>query len=234
MSQDPVHAQPQVIHQSAQWMVLSKPNGWNCVAVRESDGSPCIEEWLRAEFPQLAALEECGLVHRLDRTTSGCLIVALNREAQLDLRERFSSQRGAWAIGKCYLALVRKGTETSGSFSLYFSSRHKRSAKVTVKPHGTSHELGECRWQVVRGAVPGSDLEDRMAFDLLSIDLVGPGRRHQIRAGMAKLGHPLAGDLFYGGDVLAPSWNQSMVALHSWRIELDGVRVESPAPAWAR
>jgi 23S rRNA pseudouridine1911/1915/1917 synthase len=58
------------------------------------------------------------------------------------------------------------------------------------------------------------------------VELVGRGRRHQIRAGLAWLGHPLAGDSLYGG-----SGDREMPALHAWRVEIDGERVECPPDA---
>jgi 23S rRNA-/tRNA-specific pseudouridylate synthase len=85
---------------------------------------------------------------------------------------------------------------------------------------------------------------------LVEVELLGPGRRHQIRAGMAHEGHPLVGDTLYGG-----SSREGGLCLHAWRLEgeslshasggaastlisLDGqpsasLRIESPAPEWA-
>ena len=62
----------------------------------------------------------------------------------------------------------------------------------------------------------------------LELELIGPGKRHQLRAGCAFLGHPLVGDTLYG------EGSEGGVRLHAWRIELDGVIAEAPKPAWAR
>jgi 23S rRNA-/tRNA-specific pseudouridylate synthase len=68
---------------------------------------------------------------------------------------------------------------------------------------------------------------DDVRGDLVELDLLGPGRRHELRAGCAYLGHPLVGDVLYGGTAAA------RIQLHAWRVELDGELVEAPPPPWA-
>jgi 23S rRNA-/tRNA-specific pseudouridylate synthase len=68
---------------------------------------------------------------------------------------------------------------------------------------------------------------DALHGDLVELELVGPGRRHQLRASCAHLGHPLVGDALYRGATA------DSVRLHAWKVEIDGVTVEAPAPPWA-
>ena len=119
-----------------------------------------------------------------------------------------------------YLALAATGTASEGRFRLHFESRYKRSAKVTVSEAGDAWSTGRCIWKVLRRG-PGG-------HDLVQVELIGPGRRHQIRAGLAHLGHPLAGDPLYGGTAPAPGEGP---ALHAWKLELQGHAVHAPPPA---
>jgi 23S rRNA-/tRNA-specific pseudouridylate synthase len=219
-----------VLREEASWLVVAKPAGMHTVAQRGSD-APSVEAWLRAARPELAALEEAGLVHRLDFDTSGCLLVARNETARVRLREAFSGRGGD--IRKTYLALVEgrfPDRVLAGAFTLSFTSRHKGSAKVTVHSRGEPETIGRCRWRVLRVV---ESAHASTAHTLLEVELIGPGRRHQIRAGMAHEGHPLVGDTLYGA---APAG--AGVHLHAWRLDGDdssiNALIEAPAPAWAR
>lgn len=224
---------PTLAHECPEWFVVNKPLGWHSVAARVTDGSPTIQEWIAANYPTQCTLPESGLVHRLDLSTSGCLLVAKTPRSYEDLRENFSSGSAGWAIGKKYLARVTRGLAPSGEFTLFFSSRHKGSAKVTVSEFGGRHERGSCRWKVLRAADLRAPQGDPAAFDLIEVELIGGGKRHQIRAGLSSLGHPLAGDAMYRGQPMDESCNHNFAALHAWKLVVTGVEVESPRPAWA-
>lgn len=218
--------EPVILRQSPQWVVLAKPAGWHSVsqAPQSPDSSeaaaPTCEAWIRAHMPGCGGLHEAGLVHRLDRTTSGCLLVARDEATQRRLRAAISEEGGG--IRKHYLAVLRPGLPPSGDFSLHFTGRHRRSTKVTVHERGDPASRGRCRWR---------RLGSTTTADLIEVELVGPGRRHQIRAGFAHLGHPLVGDALYRGDPPLPGLHGP--ALHAWRLMIDGELVEAPPPpAW--
>lgn len=216
-TQDPTDT-VSIIHEEPSWLVLAKPAGMHTVSQQGRDGAS-VESWLRAARPELAELEECGLVHRLDFDTSGCLIVAKAEGARERLRDAFSGRGGD--IRKVYLARVEglySNRVMAGAFTLSFTSRHKGSAKVTVHTRGEPETIGRCRWRV-------RSVQEQTT--LVEVELLGPGRRHQIRAGFAYEGHPLVGDARYGA---APA---ERICLHAWRVEVDGVTVECATPAWA-
>lgn len=208
---------PRILREEPGWIAIDKPAGWHSVA--QTGGSDqTIEAWLRAEREECRALREAGLVHRLDAGTSGCLIAARTEEAQARLRAAY---QGGADLGKVYLAVARAGLEPSGRFMLSFSSRHRGSAKVTVRDRGEPAERGVCAWQVLGPA-------HAEGHEVVEVRLIGPGRRHQIRAGLAHLGHALLGDTLYGGTAAGAA---PYPALHAWRVALDGCTVESAPDA---
>ena len=211
---------PTVLFEAPDWLVVDKPAGWHSVrgaTAPSSDGWGVLEAWLARTRPELASLPESGLVHRLDRETSGCMVVARSAMAHRDLVRRIRDGDG---MRKLYLARVRSGLPSEGDATLYFSGRYKGSARVTVTRAGAARNAGRFRWHVVA--------RDDKRGDLVELELIGRGKRHQLRAGCAFLGHPLVGDKLYG------EGSEDGVRLHAWRIELDGVIAEARKPAWAR
>jgi len=253
--------EPHVLREHATWTIIDKPPRWHTLA-KTVPGTVFsheteVETWLKHRFAWAKPLDEAGIVHRLDYETSGCLLVAKSAAEQQRLREMF--QRDDSAIRKIYLAIVEPGLPDSGEFRLFFTSRYKRSKKVTVRDAGDPRNEGRCRWRVLRCQLSSpsgskSPLGDKGAGregefaegELIEIQLLGPGRRHQIRAGLAFLGHPLVGDHLYGGQTPPPSqregateWMQrgsnhqkdeAEFFLHAWKLTVDGVETTAPMP----
>ncbi len=209
-----------VLAEGPGWLVVEKPAGLHSVALRQGGGES-VEDLLRQGRPMLGELPEAGLVQRLDEGTSGCLLVA----SSIAERIRLLAAIRSGAIAKRYLAGIDRPLADRGEFRLFFSSRHRRSTKATVRRDGTAGEEGRCRWRTLslRGAAG-----DRGR--VLEVELLGPGRRHQIRAGFAHLGAPLCGDALYGGSEGTPPRG---LQLHAWSLEIDGREVRSPPPPWA-
>lgn len=169
-----------IVYEDADLMVLNKPAG---VAVHGGSGtSHGVIEALRAARPDL---KELDLVHRLDRDTSGCLIVAKRRAALRNLHEQLREGQAE----KRYLALV------CGKWDL----GHKR----IELPLATGERRGGERHVAVRshGQMAVSTFRPVQFFGtvatLMEVE-IGTGKTHQIRVHAAYAGHPVAGDDKYG------------------------------------
>jgi 23S rRNA pseudouridine1911/1915/1917 synthase len=128
-----------------------------------------------------------AFVHRLDRGTSGVLLAAKTDPAYEKLRRDF----GAGAIEKEYLALVEGGLLEPLEIDLPIGSRYRRSKKVQVQVPGR-------KLRGVRPARTVIEPQDSSGDLTLCCVTISTGVRHQIRAHLSHLGHPVAGDREYG------------------------------------
>ncbi len=189
-----------VIHEDRDLIVVNKPAG---VAVHGGSGvSFGVIEALRAVHPQLKELE---LVHRLDRETSGCLLVAkrraILRDLHAQLRERRMRKRylalvaGRWPFGAKTIDLPLKTNLKQGGERVVRVHSEGQSAVTTFKP---IEQFGK-------------------VATLLDVDL-GTGRTHQIRVHAAHAGYPVAGDEKYGDrekDAKLQAYGLSRMFLHA-------------------
>jgi 23S rRNA pseudouridine1911/1915/1917 synthase len=172
-------------------------------------------------YGSIAGVARPGIVHRLDRDTSGLLIVAKNDVAQASLMAQLKARR----VKKTYLALVQGSVNAAvGRIEAPIGRDPKDRKRMAVVPDG-------------RPATTGYRVRERFdGWTLLELDLV-TGRTHQIRVHLAALGHPVAGDVVYGtGTARKGPDGLDRLFLHAWRLELVGpstgklIRAESPLP----
>ena len=184
-------------------LVIDKPAG---VAAHGGSGvSRGAIEQLRAERPEIRFLE---LVHRLDRDTSGVLLLAKKRSALTNLH----AQIRAGEVKKSYLVLVRGDWSTE-----------KQHVRLALSKYLTSS--GERRVSVSDDGLPSHTVFTRLrafpGYTLLHAELL-TGRTHQIRVHLAHLGFPIAGDDKYGDFALnksLPRAGLKRMFLHAARIE---------------
>jgi 23S rRNA pseudouridine1911/1915/1917 synthase len=214
-----------VLYEDAAVVVIDKPAGMVVHAGAGAHQGTLVNALLH-RFGALSSVGgdlRPGIVHRLDRFTSGALVVAKTDTAHRDLAAQFASRK----VEKIYLALVEGALEGAGRIEKPIARDPRNRARMTARLKSGRASLTD--WEVV---------SRHGEFTLLRIRL-GTGRTHQIRAHMASIGHPVAGDRLYGAK---PSpWNRYF--LHAHRLGFRSpatnkeVVVESPLPpdlrAWA-
>jgi 23S rRNA pseudouridine955/2504/2580 synthase len=192
-----------VLFENSHLLVIDKPAG---VAVHGGSGiSHGIIEAIRAVRADAPYLE---LVHRLDRDTSGCLIVAKRRSALRALHE----QLRAGSMNKHYLALVQ-GPWQGGSRSVMAALR-----KNQLQGGERMVRVDEAGKEALSRFHP---LSNHGSATLVDVELK-TGRTHQIRVHATHIGHPLAGDLKYGDadfNRLMKHFGLRRLFLHAHRIE---------------
>lgn len=157
-----------------------------------------------------------GIVHRLDRFTTGVLLVAKTDAAHRELAAQFQARQ----VEKVYLALVEGALIGSGRIQKPIARDPRNRARMTALLDSGRTALTD--WKAT---------EAYRGFTLLEIR-IGTGRTHQIRAHMAALRHPVAGDRLYGAK--ASPWNRYFLHAHrlGFRSPATGEQlvVESPLP----
>lgn len=198
----------QILYEDASVIAVNKPAG---MVVHAGAGvhSGTLVNALLHRFQQLSNAGgelRPGIVHRLDRFTSGVLLVARDDAAHQHLAAQFAGRR----VEKTYLALVQGVVKTDrGTIDKPITRDPSARVKMTAR--------------LARGRTAHSEysvLRRFSAHTLLEVK-IGTGRTHQIRVHLASIGHPVAGDRLYGAAALA---GLGRFFLHAWRI-----RFESPA-----
>lgn len=195
----------EVLHKDANILTISKPSG--LLAQPASTNEADVLARVRAFLATDEADEPfVGLVHRLDRPTSGIMVLARSSEAARTLSKQFRER----TVEKQYLAVVEGELRGVGTWRDYLANPEDRPPSV-VDASDPEGKLAELSWQGLCTA----DERSLLLFRLRT------GRSHQIRLQAAERGYPVVGDTRYGA---APSVADNAIALHHTVL-----RIEHPA-----
>ena len=221
-----------IVYEDEAFLVADKPAGIACHGFSASE-TQTLANFLLAHYPSLMNVGksrwEPGLVHRLDRGTSGLVLVAKDQVSFESLRAQFRRR----LVRKGYAALVRGRTPDQDmvSYSLAHDPKDKR--KMNIVQTRERSNSGVKQWKAVTRF---ETLARSEGFSFIQIEMV-TGVTHQIRAHLEAAGYPLAGDPLYGGNAPSAILPLGRQFLHACSLKLihplSGREVifESPLPA---
>jgi 23S rRNA pseudouridine1911/1915/1917 synthase len=170
-----------IVHEDAAIIILNKPPG---VVVHPGAGNPgkTLQNALLAHDSKLKRVPRAGLVHRIDKDTSGLLVVARTIDAQTALTAELAEHE----IEREYLAVCTGAMTGGGTVDKPIDRHRSHRLKFTVRSDG-------------REAVTHYRIEKRFRQHTLARVRLETGRTHQIRVHMEHVGYPIVGDPLYGG-----------------------------------
>lgn len=173
-----------ILYRDDDLLVLSKPSGILSVPGKPLEHRDCLETRAKIEMPNAL------LTHRLDLETSGVFMMALNKDAQVNINRQFEKRQ----TKKHYIARVWghvEGDDGTIDLPLICDWENRPRQKICYE-HGRNAQTD---WEVVeRGKLPCGNDFTRMLLKPIT------GRSHQLRVHMEELGHPILGEVFYAHD----------------------------------
>ncbi len=218
-----------VLHEDEHLLVVDKPSGLAAHAGTGITGATLVEEaraYLEVPPDQPAGAFVPSPAHRLDRETSGIVVVAKTRKAMVGLTHIFTSGEG---VKKTYLALAKgKFARPEGTIDTPLSEHEQTGKSKGLR--GVNMQEAVTHWRVVSSMKEASLLAVR----------IETGRTHQIRRHLEASGHPVAGDKRYGdfpfNRIAKTRWGVGRMFLHAWKLELPHpvtgatLKLEAPLP----
>jgi len=202
-----------ILYEDDDCIVIDKPIGLLTHSKGEFSAEATVATWLRSFIKDMAG-NRAGIVHRLDRATSGVMICAKTSEGLGWLQKQFSQRK----VKKTYLAIVQGDMrEVEALIDMPIERNPKAPATFRV---GANGKHAQTYYRV---------LQTNNGYSLLELKPT-TGRTHQLRVHLSQLGHPIVGDTLYGGK---PA---DRLFLHAYQLEItlanrERKTFESPVPA---
>ncbi len=223
---------PKVVADTAAFLIINKPAGIAMHPVGRSR-YPTVTEWISTTYPQILGIGEDesrpGMVHRLDKDTSGLVIIAKTNRAFKALKKLFQERM----IEKTYQTLVY-GNLSEATGTVNFPIGRVKGGEKRAVPVGKRQFAGE-----LREASTEYRLDTRYTgYDFLSVK-PKTGRTHQIRVHLSALGHPVVGDKLYRfkehrQSPLKPPFQLLHAAVLRFSFSGKSYRYEAPLPDYFR
>lgn len=190
-----------VVFEDDTLIVIDKPAG---MVVHPGNGVPdgTLLNALLFHWPELAGVPRAGIVHRLDRDTTGLLVVARTLEAQTDLVRQLQAR----SVSRRYFAVVAGAVTADGTVDAAIGRHPVQRTRMAVLTAGG--KPARTHYSVREGLRDATLVECRLET----------GRTHQIRVHMAHIGHALLGDEVYAQRNVTERFSRQ--ALHAWRLGL--------------
>lgn len=209
---------PQIVYEDNDLIVINKPSGLITHPKNIDDKQSSLTDWVIANYPQLkdvgepfiasgAPLPRCGIVHRLDKDTSGLIVIAKNQTAFEYMKKQFQNH----TIHKYYYTLV--------------FGRPKDSSGIINEPLGrigmkrTTQMIGK---KMIDGKDSVTEYKTLKNFDKFTFLDISPktGRTHQIRVHLKSIGCPVVGDIVYSPKGWQQPKDLNRLFLHAYKLEL--------------
>ncbi len=173
----------EVIYEDDDCVVIDKPEGILSHSKGAINMEPTVASWLESRIKDIPG-DRAGIVHRLDRGTSGVMICAKTNKAQLFLQKQFSERK----VKKVYLAVIKGSMDPlEAIIDMPIQRNPNRPSRFKVSVNGKS------------AVTHYKQLRSKGKYSLVEMT-PQTGRTHQLRVHLAQMKHPIIGDLFYEGE----------------------------------
>jgi len=196
----------QIIFENEDFLVIDKPTGMTTTKEKKGEEGT-LEDYLRGIRPN--NLPRNGIVHRLDKGTSGMVIVAKNESALINLKDQFKKRK----VSKKYYCLVGGETSKDGTIDWPIERSKYSFGKFGVGVDG--------KYAITEFKLISKYQREEKTYSLLEINLK-TGRTHQIRVHLSHLRWPLVGDKLYGGEVK----DLNRPFLHAFELEINDPKTD--------
>jgi len=189
--------EPKIIYEDDSFFVVDKPAGWITDASNTTTNQPVIQKWIAENYKfEINNFEfRNGIVHRLDKETSGLLLIAKTKQAFEELQRQFKER----LVHKTYIALVHgQVVDKTGTINEPVGRLPWRRDRFGVLPDGRE---AVTKFEVVANYTLNANHYHEVASSAYTLLRLQPqtGRTHQIRIHLKHIGHPIVADEFYAG-----------------------------------